>query len=331
MPTSTISPARRGPRLLPLALCWLAGLTAGHAQLTDLMGESVEAVTITSGLHVIASDATNAAAGYDRDTIQVEVASRYAALNATIGGTGTYNIRYELLASDGSPVPLATGGATANFVLGPSYLVSSTGSADVRTRSDSFGISPAAQLDSRINYRVRATIRQNLSNPPFVNFVDSGSGMSTARSFLHFMSTNSADAAVNVHAVIDSGPELLQPYLVETATDPTQRVFRARLRVDLHRYDGFAGQRTTTSIPHVITVSLRAGISGPVIAMGQAITTVNVVQWNHDLVAGVRVPSVINDRWLEFEFSPAQQLNSGGTIHTLDSRRAPRAPRRCIP
>ena len=163
--------------LLLLSLC------ASHGQYR----EEITSVQITSGAYVIASDATNGAAGYDRDTIKLTTSAEFERLASGSAGAVSYRVCFQLRDLGGSAVPLASGGGTATTVCSNAFTVNYGAVGAVVTKTGNNELTPAAPLVPNTLYHVRARLERQVGS----KWLQVDSMDSSARSFLHFTSTDS--------------------------------------------------------------------------------------------------------------------------------------------
>ncbi|MFT5105457.1 MAG: hypothetical protein ACI9UA_001078, partial [Pseudoalteromonas tetraodonis] len=130
------------------ALTFLLVLSGG-VEAQDFINETVTEVRVTSGEFVIASDANNAAAGYDRDMIQIEADVDYVATKPS-GSSGTYRMLYQIVDPDG---------AVQTTAFSPSFNVASPDPATIISRTETWNMTPTGVLQPNLKYTLRATVQ----------------------------------------------------------------------------------------------------------------------------------------------------------------------------
>jgi hypothetical protein len=227
---------RKRVQLVVLAVISLAMPLVRAAEAT------ITSVSFAGGSYVIDSDATNGAAGYDRDSIPLSV---------VVGLTGTpisepirdFRIRFRMFDDEGTEVPLAAGSQYSGVIRWPSAFgaVTPFGGGQPLPASVTFTGSPKplTRLDSERTYRFEAQVqRWNLSIPvsSFLNLGDAR--FSPFRRFYHFINTASNDPARNVIARMGGNPTFSQRFAISSS--PNQSSFLLSVPYQLRRYDNYA-------------------------------------------------------------------------------------------
>ncbi|MEM9079433.1 MAG: hypothetical protein AAGC74_01935 [Verrucomicrobiota bacterium] len=288
-------------KLLFPALCGLQSLLAQHPAT-----ESVTGFTVDSGDYVIASDASNAAAGYDRDTIATSGTFSTQLNSGQPAQTVTYRISYEMLSSTNAKVLLNTGSGnstTWNVGTFPINLTPGTPS------NINFGpnILPAETLAPNTDYRIRQIVEAQ--DPSTGKFFTVLTTETTPRRFYHFTNTANSDSEVNALITINS-LQWNKRSALQSAATLAERSFTATLNVTFHRYDGF--QNATPSNDLVFTqlnygmnintlntnIPLNDSFHGPGIFVDQFVTS-----------GSLKVPATRTVS-LSFEFEPIAQIQS---------------------
>jgi hypothetical protein len=185
---------------------------------------------------VIASDANNPDAGYDREAVQVftEVTHTFP------GSTGSHDYRYsfQLLNESGSAQLIETesGGTGTRYDLDGSIFFLSGSD---RTVTRSVDLVPQVVLDPYQQYRIRVTV---FYVPTKGNDSVLADELGSLQPLIHFAGTNPNDTALNVIAFLqgeDSSnpPNVHQRYLVDTI--PSKNAAKAELRTLFYRYDNY--------------------------------------------------------------------------------------------
>lgn len=208
---------------------------------------------------IVASDAFNANPGFDRDAIRMSAAVVY---NNGAGSTQTvnYELRFSLLASNGSPVAIYD----HNGVSGSYYSIFDTvtlpnGTAILRNYplSGDIPLKPFSTLDPYDSYTLKLDIHEVVSGIPGASPVVSASD-TTPRTYYHFTSTNATDTPWNTITRLNA-TYFERRYVVDT--DSARQNFTAKVNYTLRRYDTFthtpAGSPPSNAIPVRFDLILR--------------------------------------------------------------------------
>jgi hypothetical protein len=281
---------------------------SGGVEAQDFMNETVTEVRVTSDEFVIASDANNAAAGYDRDTIQIEADVDYVATKP-LDSSGTYRMLYQIVDPDG---------AVQSSAFSPSYNVASPSSATTIRRTETLSMSPTGALQPNLKYTVRATVQQfiQLQLPQWGN--ESTDEVGDKR-FLHFTNTTSNDAGINVLVVV-TDTSFNRTAMIAGATDPQFGTFSGEIEVDIYRYDNYAAAPSNTDVDMNFEMSLvdSAGLEPwPLLPPDADRTGVNVISYSK--VGALKVPAVKQNLVYSVSFAPAGQLDSVNETYRLST------------
>jgi hypothetical protein len=229
-------------------------LTRGFGAITETIGSF--AITNYTG-YVIASDASNAAAGYDRDAIRTSAQVTYTTDNTAVDATKAYRVVFRLLDSGGNPVQIRN----ENGVADTSYTIDSSVTLPLvifglrlPSRTITYGgpLVPVAALSPYEQYT--AEVRLYSSVPPFSPTFTGDVATDGPRTFHHFTNPASSDAALNVIAVMNSSA-YDHTYMVNT--DTAKDAFSFNTQITLHRYDGFAAAVTASTVTIGLDLELR--------------------------------------------------------------------------
>lgn len=275
--------------------------------------ERITSVQITSGSYVIASDASNGAAGYNRDTIKVTTSAEFERLASGSAGTLGYRVCFELMDPSGNVVQLVSGGGTAISVCSNPSPVTYGAIGVVIPKSGNNELTPADPLIPNTLYHIRATLqRTDGTKWGSVDTKDSSS-----QSFFHFTSTVSSDAAPNALAEI-TNIEWLEYSALDTAPGTDAQSFKARITFDAYRYDGFSqGSPATTLVPFNVSYLIRESGTNAAKAVenGSISPGWNLAQFVWQ--GGVRVPKVRTGLVVTVHVNPSEQLTTFSKQHYL--------------
>ena len=274
-------------RVLVTLLITSSGLA--HAAYT----ETVNSVSITSGIYVIDSDSTRAGPNYARDMISVSS-------NVTYTGSGSINYRYDyqLLDSSDNLILLKNGsGGTATTFQGNSFTVTSS---IAKILVESFA--PAAQIDISRVHRVRLLVKTG----PVFGLLKTQGDSATSR-LVHFRNTIPADAEANVHGYIGQ-VRWVKKFACDT--DPANTALTAEADLVLYRYDNYlsAAAAAVRTVKHRIAYQLRESGSGTVVGIANSLIGPGYNMDEYDLSTGFNAPytrSVTRG----FTLDPASQLD----------------------
>ena len=218
--------------------------------------------TLTSPHFVIDSDAANADAAYNRDSIPGSVTVRFDWLGGNFdSGTETFRVLARLLDANNQPVQLANANST-NFAIasspfdvslsGPNLFFSPTSVSLFRELRPM----PAGDLGSGGQYRIEYEVQRREPHPILAGafwWVQVGSrGTSTAFVVVHFNDLPEDPAARYVRGYLRGTPTWSKTHAVQTGT-PLSSSFRVSLNYTHVRYD-VGG--TTVQIPTRFTFTM---------------------------------------------------------------------------
>lgn len=295
-------------RLTPLArllAAWLFVLVATLSRLRAEVTETITSLTVTNYTgYVIASDASNGLAGYNRDTIDVESVVKYLRSTADKVYVFDYTYQYRLLNADGVAQPLIVGLGT-NTVQSETIVVDRTGPIilfpDV-TRS--VKLKPAGVLDPYTQYRVELKLLRR-ENGTLARPVETGDELATtAATYLHFPSTDPVDADVNVIPVAESAA-WNRTYLLTGGGAKSNLM--ATVEFKAYRYDRFNLSPLINDINFRFNIELRDAATDALIPLAQSsfLATKSVATYQN--ATPIR-PTVANLSHT-LEFSPLSQLD----------------------
>ncbi len=293
----------------------LLGTLAGWAH-TEL----VQSVTVTNYTgYLIASDA-NAGLGpeYNRENIAARAQIRFTAASATTQ-TYYYRILFRLEDAAGNVVPVLDENGLSNTV----YRVSTS----ITLPFTIFGITinttlgtydaplvPVNRLSPFTQYRVGVTMQKASTAGGRYSSI-AATGQDSLRTYYHFPSTDSADAARNVLAVLDSGT-YQRTYLVNTI--PGRDTLQVRADFTLRRYDGFAAAPVNTSIPLRFTATLVDATTGLPVPLVQSNFTASRTVASHGIaLLGNPIPPTVVTGNEVLNLKPAGQLDSPGRLYRV--------------
>jgi hypothetical protein len=273
-----------------LAVCVLGLASSVRGAYT----ETINDVSISSGIHVIDSDSTRPGVNYARDTISVDT-------TVTFTGTGsfTYRYDYQLLDSSDNLILLKDGsGGAATTFQGNTFTVSSPIG---KILTESF--SPAAQIDVSRVHRVRLLVKVQGVLPIFVTETQ---GDSATKRLVHFRNTNAADAAANVHGYM-SAVRWVKKFACDK--DLANTALQAEADLVLYRYDNYlAAAPAVRTVRHRITYQLRESGSGAVVGIADGMTGPGYNLDEFDNTPGFNEPYKRNVTRV-FDLDPAGQLD----------------------
>jgi hypothetical protein len=287
-------------RLFPnfILLAWLLAVAVtARAEVTHTFNSL--AITNYSGF-VIASDAANAGAGYNRESIHVQTSVTYGRNNTTTTNVFEYQYQYRLLNSQGVAQSLRIG-------LGTGTVITNTLTVDrsgifilVPTFNDA-DLIPSAPLDPFERYQVEFRLLRRVIGAR--NFGDTGVLQKSAlQPYLHFASQSANDAALNVLSFHDSAA-WNRTYLVQT--DGAKNQFRAAVDWHALRYDGFGLPVTVDPIVFTFDLELRDATTQALVPLVTNRVTVIRNLASHTAVVGLADRPASNAFSATIAFAPA--------------------------
>lgn len=233
--------------------------------------ETITSFSVTNYTgYVIASDALNGTAGYDRDAIRTSVTVRYDATGTT-SSNQTYHIVFRLLDSLGAPVQILdeNGHTNTSFTVTNSITLPFTIFGTTFTSwTESYGgpLTPVARLDPYSQYTAEVRLYEAATK----GFVATGDVATDGpRTYYDFQSTTSADFSANVIAVLNN-TTYDHSYLVKTETDPGKNQFSVDAQIILYRYDAFASPVTTGTIAFAVDLEMRDAATDELIPLANS-------------------------------------------------------------
>lgn len=305
---------RSGFRVRFFRMGWAVALVLLTAQAVcgQIVSESITSVSVGSGDYVIASDAKNGAALYNRDKIRVETDVTFEPSGA---GSATYRLVYRLLNDSGSSMLLdnGSGGAVNRFVGSPFTESFSNGNAVSRSYAQS--ITPRSNLEPGRTYRWEVTIEEQTVRGGYTaEDVRNGS----LRSYFHFTSTDPSDERRNVLVEVDS-VSFSRTTALDTASNAAERAFAAQVVLRLHRYDRWDQSSASTTVQGSVAYDLRRASDTKSIEIEntqQSWIVSNVA--DHVIGSGgVKEPSV-KTAVVVIQMDPLQQLASFSEQHYVN-------------
>ncbi|MCC5840188.1 MAG: hypothetical protein JJT96_08690 [Opitutales bacterium] len=265
---------------------------------------------------IISSDEDNPDPEYDRDAIRAQVGATF---RRTFGlsASGQFRVAFQVLDSEGNPLPLRgatgpdhrvlTGWRTVSLTLFGGATQSETFSADLR---------PEGEWPPFGAVRLRATIIRCLE--PYDSAFGCGEKIAEqattgASTILHFANMESDDAALNVRPWLSS-VSVQRRHIIDTAEG--EEHFRARALFAVYRYDGFAGASDGPDpVDFHFDVTVRDA-DGTVVPLAEDRVTVtrNIRRWSN---GSPRTPSVTSEEAF-LDFRPAGQLDSTAGPFTIE-------------
>jgi hypothetical protein len=280
-----------------------------HAQ---IVSETINSVGVMSGSYVIASDAKNGAAGYDRDEIRVRTVVTFDPSGA---GSATYRFGYRLLSESGSAMRLNNGsGSAVTTVFGAPFTVNFT-SGNELARTYNEDIAPIDLLSPGQRYRWEVTIYEQNGKGGYDAQDDRFSSFGT---YFHFISMDPSDDPLNVLVEVVS-VDFTRLTALQTASSTSQRQFVAQVEFRLHRYDRWDQSPVSSAVQGEVTYDLRRSSDNKSIVIEntqQSWTRTNVP--DHVIgTGGVKEPSVTT-AVVTMQVSPEDQLQSFSELYDLN-------------
>ena len=241
---------------------------------------------------LLASEASNNGAGYDREAVN----ARFEVALSNPGGAAD-SIELEVTFSlveqgSGTAVALATGGTTViqteTFNLG---------AGQTSTESILAALEPAAVLPPQTNYRVKASARQRVHGGAWSAATDFHG---TWRQWIHFTNTTADDPTLNVK-VFTGASVVTDRQILKSVVG--QEVFRATLPTTLYRYDIESVAQAAVGVPVSYSLQLIDTATMLPVALAQDSFTVT-----RPMLAGTAdaPPDPVVDVWdQEIAFAPA--------------------------
>lgn len=186
---------------------------------------------------IIASDASNASPGFNRDAILLNATVAYSNSSGTSQSID-YELRFSLRDENDNPVPVFN----HLGISGPYYSVFDTISLATSTSllrnyplSGDIPLKPFGPLDPYQAYTLKLEVHEFVGGSPGVAPVVTAAD-NTPRLYSHFTSTNAADAEWNLITKAQT-TYFTQRYIVDT--DSNRQKFKAAVVYSLYRYDSY--------------------------------------------------------------------------------------------
>jgi hypothetical protein len=321
--------------MVPLLNCTMRALSVRHLSLLDSLrhllphswvvvvllavtevsgqsvSENINSVTVTSGDYVIASDASNGSALYNRDKIRVLTNVTFDPSGA---GSATYRLSYRLLNDSGSAMLLenGAGGGVTRVQGNPFTRTFSNGNAV--SANYALSITPRSALEPGRLYRWEVTIEEENFKGGF-DAQDVANG--SLRRYFHFTSKDPSDDLKNVLVEVDT-VAFTRETALQTASNAALRTFAAQVVFRLHRYDRWDQSPVTSAVQGGVTYDLRRTSDSKSIEIEtteQSWTRTNVP--DHVVGGGgVKEPSVTTGV-VVMQISPEDQLESFSELYDL--------------
>jgi hypothetical protein len=266
------------------SLCWLAllGLAAPLMAQTINSRQVLERGAENSSTYLIAADAVDGVAATNRHRVRCSSI-------VTFPSAGTYRLRYQLLNQAGETV--AEEFKSLGAVAAGATLNDTTDLTTFPTRLSAY---------EQTRLKVEVSFRQATGSPPPLDFIwlpATSSTEATGRTYYHFPSTTTGDAARNVIAQVTGGALAARRYLADTVsgTEYVLAVGAFRLR----RYDAWDSiVNPPTNIAVTLELELRRESDDALVQVrdgsGQAVNqvekdfTVSVNPWVDE--GGIKTP-----------------------------------------
>ncbi len=242
-----------------LAAAVLAALFSLVPALRAAQVTSLSVSYATSGVYVIDSDASNAAAGYDRDAISMSVAAGLSGTPYT-EPIRDFRVRFRMFDSDGGEVALVSGTQFSNVISWPSAFGSFNGQPLPASVTFTGAPKPSTRLDANKTYRIEAQV-QRWDTAVSGGFIFTGfhnlgdPALSPLRRFFHFTNTVPNDPARNVIARMASSASYSRRFAI--ASSPGQKEFLVNAPYQLRRYDNYTAGSPTDATPVQIAWTVR--------------------------------------------------------------------------
>ncbi len=221
-----------------------------------LAASSVTLNSFTIDYHqdLIASDALQGGAPYDRDRIHLASTVSYS---ASPSNQHTFELRFSLRDSFGNPVQVINelGLPDSEFTVTQNFAALSAGVSQLYQ----VGLVPVAQLSHLADYTPRLDIYETMVGGLIVTPSLKATQSLAPANFHHFPSTNPSDSKLNVLATLNAA-NTAQPFMVATA--PAAANFKAAVTFNLFRHDDFFGSGTAPSDPVLMRFNLSLVSSG---------------------------------------------------------------------
>lgn len=291
-------------RLIGVCSClFSAGQVAGQSY-----SGAVNSISVTSGQHVIDSDASNPNPNYNRDKFEIRPTIQLQRTSGSGTTSATFRLNYQLRDPQNTLFKLKdSGGNSVTTFFGAPFTINfPNNNAIVEERLQY--IAPFETLDPNQNYRWRVEIERELSPGLWTAL---GNQLSIYRKYVHFRSLNPADAGFNVVAQVGS-VVFLRTTALDTATAVAQRKFLARLTLTVHRYDNWEAATPATALIPFRTEwdLLRTTPAGSVDLEGYSLQPgINMAEFE-DPPSQARAPRVRTNVTVDLEIDPDEQMPS---------------------
>jgi len=219
----------------------LAGFLVLRAHSAVTVGVTTLAITNQTEF-LIAADALTAAAGTERDAVQVRAVVTWTN-DATLAANATTEYQVRLLGG-GTAVSILNESGIAGTVYRFTNSVSVPGTfgGGVLARTNFFSLKPNGQLNPFTNFTAQLILLEGAKK------LDTQE--TTNRQFWHFTNIISGDAAFNVLGELETNG-WQKTFAIETV--PGQETLQISNRIHLYRFDDFNGARVAADIPVRLT------------------------------------------------------------------------------
>ena len=297
-------------------LVWLVLLTfLAVGRLRAEIVESITSLVVTnSTAFVIASDAANGTAGYERDAIVAKAVVLYQRSTATTDYVFDYTYDYQLVDDAGTPQTLVIGAGTGT-TLAVTLTVDRTLIPIVPSITTTVRLQPATRLDPYRQYKVTLKLLRKVHGSLPRPSATGDAAETALASYYHFPGTNASDADVNVIPFID-GAGWTKTYLLKGGAGGLGNLVAA---VNFHafRYDRYNLSPANDTIAFRFLVELRDDATDAIVPLVQSSFDVSRSMPTYTIAAiGPIVPSTLISS-ASLPLVPAGQLDSVNKTYKL--------------
>lgn len=308
------APIRSFSRLFLRGLCIVCGLVLLPAAAQDIVATITSASapggTAAAPHYVIDSDATNAGAGYTRDSIPASVGVSFSRAGGVTSATAKFRASVELVGSDGLAVVLANANSGTTSIISATQTVSLSAITPTASRTFSFTPRPAVDLGAGKAYTLRYTIQRESTamiggNPITLWLTAAGPQNSTAFTTVHFRDSPENSLARRVRAYPTGTPSWTKTHLITTGTLEPAPSFTASVPYFAARYD-IGGSNAVISYRLTATVTDDTGAVIPLQNDGQS---TGLLSMQPSVATSPITPRAYSGNFTA-SFRPASQLDS---------------------
>jgi hypothetical protein len=267
---------------------------------------------------VIDSDAENANAGYDRDSLPASAQVTFDLPVGVDSSTESYRVAAQLLDPAGVTVPLANANSGTTTLASAAQVVELTQLSKVREYTFSVRPDPAADLGAGKQYTLRYTVQRSvyagtINGSATYDWVDTAvSNISTAFTVVHFTDATANTSNRYVRAYATAAPTWTRTYLLTTADDTTEQRFRVAVPYFAARYD-LGGSGLSVNFRLTATVTDDTGANVPLQDGGIS----NYLHWMQPAVTGSPLTPLTESGSFVGLFRPASQLDSRNRTYLI--------------